>query len=134
MKRFGEVTVKNVALAKIAEIGNGYDLPLTLLGSSTWGDDEIEFREDFGQFYEEMGSAEIRGKKIAIFGCGDSSYEFFCGAIDLLQEKVGDLGGVIVNEPLRIDDIRRMCLPTSSAGHVKLPPVCNSNSQSSFIV
>lgn len=96
-----EVTLKNVAQAQVAQLGNGFDL--TLLGSSTWGDAEIEFQEDFAPFYEEMDQANLKEKKVAVFGCGDSSYEFFCGAIDLLEEKAVDLGGLLVNEPLRID-------------------------------
>lgn len=96
-----DVTKKNVSQAKVSELGNGFDL--TVLGSSTWGDAEIEFQEDFAPFYEEMDKADLKGRKVALFGCGDSSYEFFCGAVDLLEEKIGDLGGVLVNESLRID-------------------------------
>ena len=96
-----EVTMKNVVDATVAELGNGYDL--AVLGSSTWGDDDIEFQEDFQIFYEDLGKAELKDKKVAIFGCGDSSYEHFCGAVDLLEEKMDTLGGEIVGEPLRID-------------------------------
>lgn len=96
-----EVTMKNVVDAIVAELGNGYDL--TVFGSSTWGDDDIEFQEDFALFYEDLDKAELKYKKVAIFGCGDSSYEHFCGAVDLLEEKMEALGGKIVGEPLRID-------------------------------
>jgi flavodoxin short chain len=96
-----DVTMKNVVDATVAELGNGYDL--TVLGSSTWGDDDIEFQEDFGIFYEDLDKAELKDKKVAIFGCGDSSYEHFCGAVDLLEEKMDILGGKIIGEPLRID-------------------------------
>lgn len=96
-----EVTVQNVTQAQVAQLGNGFDL--TLLGASTWGEAEIEFQEDFAPFYEDMGQAYLKEKKVAVFGCGDSSYEYFCGAVDLLEEKVADLGGLMVNEPLRID-------------------------------
>ncbi len=96
-----EVTMKNVVDATVAELGNGYDL--TVLGSSTWGDDDIEFQEDFALFYEDLDKAELKDKKVAIFGCGDSSYEHFCGAVDLLEEKMDSLGGKMVGEPLRID-------------------------------
>ncbi|WP_310601404.1 flavodoxin [Desulfobulbus sp.] len=96
-----EVTIQDVARTKVGELGNGFDL--TLLGSSTWGDAEIEFQEDFASFYEEMGGAELKGKKVALFGCGDSSYTYFCGAVNLLEEKMGELGAVVVNDPLRID-------------------------------
>ena len=96
-----KVTLKNVVDAKIEELGNGYDL--VLLGSSTWGDDEIEFQEDFAPFFEELDNAQLKDRQIAIFGCGDSSYEHFCGTVDLLEEKIEDLGAKIINEPLRID-------------------------------
>lgn len=95
------VTVKNVADAKISELGNGYDL--TLLGASTWGDEEIEFQEDFEPFFEEMDSANLKEKKVALFGCGDSSYEYFCGAVDELEEKMEKLEANVVHLSLRID-------------------------------
>ncbi len=95
-----EVTVKNVTQTQTAQLGK-YDL--TLLGSSTWGDAEIEFQEDFAGFYEDMGEANLKGKKIALFGCGDYSYKHYCGAVTLLEETVGDLGALLVNEPLMID-------------------------------
>ncbi|PIE58517.1 MAG: flavodoxin [Desulfobulbus propionicus] len=97
-----EATVKNVTDTTIEELGGEYDV--TLLGSSTWGDDEIEFQEDFEPFYEQIGDAkQLSGKNVALFGCGDTSYEYFCGAVDKLEEAMGDLGAKIVNEPLRID-------------------------------
>lgn len=95
------VTVKNVTDARISELGNGYDL--TLLGASTWGDDEIEFQEDFEPFFEELDSAKLKEKKVALFGCGDSSYEYFCGAVDELEEKMEKLEANVVHLSLRID-------------------------------
>ncbi|WP_448871249.1 flavodoxin [Desulfobulbus propionicus] len=96
-----EVVIQDVRKTKVEELGNGFDL--TLLGSSTWGDSEIELQEDFASFFEEMDKANLRSKKLAVFGCGDSSYPHFCGAVDQLREKIEDMGGVIVNEPLKID-------------------------------
>lgn len=96
-----EVCLQDVRKAKVEELGNGYDV--TVLGSSTWGDAEIEFQEDFAPFFDDMDKADLKGKKVAVFGCGDSSYTFFCGAVDSLQEKVEAMGGLIVNDPLKID-------------------------------
>jgi len=96
-----EIAVKDVVNTKVEELGEGYDL--TILGSSTWGDDEIEFQEDFADFFEELDQASLQGKKVAIFGCGDTSYEFFCGAVDLLEEKMATLNAKMIIEPLRID-------------------------------
>ncbi len=97
-----EVTVKNVTDVAVAELGGEYDV--TLFGSSTWGDAEIEFQEDFQEFFDdEIDKAELKDKKVAVFGCGDSSYEFFCGAVDELEEKMKSLGANNVNVPLKID-------------------------------
>ncbi len=96
-----EACLQDVRNAKVEELGNGYDV--TVLGSSTWGDAEIELQEDFAPFFDDMDKADLKGKKVAVFGCGDSSYTFFCGAVDSLQEKVEAMGGLIVNDPLKID-------------------------------
>lgn len=95
------VTVKNVTDTTIAELGNGFEL--TLLGASTWGEDEIEFQEDFEPFFGEMEAAKLEGKKVALFGCGDTSYEYFCGAVDELENMMDNLGAKMVNISLRID-------------------------------
>ncbi len=97
-----DVTVKNVTDVSVGELGGEYDV--TLLGSSTWGDSEIEFQEDFQEFFDdEIDKAELKDKKVAVFGCGDTSYEFFCGAVDQLEEKMKSLGANIVNVSLKID-------------------------------
>ncbi|PHR27285.1 MAG: flavodoxin [Desulfotalea sp.] len=95
------VVVKNVTDATVAELGNGHDI--TLLGASTWGDDAIEFQEDFDSFFQELDAANLKDKMVALFGCGDSSYEFFCGAVDELEEKMEKLQANVVNVSLRID-------------------------------
>ncbi len=97
-----DVTLTNVSDAEVSVLNEKYDL--YLLGSSTWGDDEIEFQEDFEPFYENMNSdLNLEGKSFALFGCGDSSYTYFCGAVDELEAKVEKLGGKVVCPSLRID-------------------------------
>ncbi|MGI6655738.1 MAG: flavodoxin [Desulfobulbus sp.] len=96
-----EVLVQDVRAVQVDQLGQGCDI--TLLGSSTWGEDEIEFQEDFAPFFDAMDRAELGGRKVALFGCGDSSYPHFCGAVDQLEEKVQALGAVVVGTPLRID-------------------------------
>lgn len=99
-----DYTIKkvNVSDVEVDILNETFDL--YLLGSSTWGEDEIEFQEDFEPFYESMkGGMNLSGKKFAVFGCGDSSYEYFCGAVDALEECLGKLGATLVCESLRID-------------------------------
>lgn len=95
-----DVHRKNVADANVEDL-DGPDL--VLFGCSTWGEDEIELQDDFLPFYESLDQAPIQGKKIAVFGCGDSSYTYFCGAVDAIEEKIGRLSGRLVLEGLKID-------------------------------
>jgi flavodoxin I len=96
-----EARVQDVNTVGISDYRNTYDL--LLLGCSTWGDDEIELQEDFSEFFERMDQLDLSGKKAAVFGCGDSSYPHFCGAVDVIEEKVESVGGSLVVSGLKID-------------------------------
>lgn len=88
-----DVTVDNMA--------DGYDA--VFLGCSTWGDEDVELQDDFIAVFENLDKAGLKGKKVAVFGCGDSSYEHFCGAVDVIEEKSESLGGVMLGDSLKID-------------------------------
>ena len=96
-----DVVVRNAAKVSAPELADGFDL--VLLGSSTWGDEDIELQDDFQPLYDDLEEAGLRGRKVAIFGCGDSSYPHFCGAVDAITEKAEALGAELVAEPLKID-------------------------------
>ena len=81
-----DVTVQNVADISPDDI---LDYDLILLGSSTWTEGELQ--EDFQDFFEEMDRLDLSGKKVAVFGPGDSSWEEYCRAVDLLEEKSREL-------------------------------------------
>lgn len=72
-----------------------------MLGAYTWGDGDLP--DDFIDLYEEMEELDLRGKAFAVFGSGDTSYEHFCGAVDLIEEKVKELGGDIVLPSVKIE-------------------------------
>ena len=66
----------NIAQGDIYEISKvtadtvaGYDT--LLLGSSTWGSGDLQ--DDWYDGIETLKGADLAGKKIALFGCGDSS-------------------------------------------------------------
>jgi flavodoxin len=50
-----------------------------------------------------MDKADLSGRKAAVFGCGDSSYTYFCGAVDAIEDKVKELGGELISDGLKID-------------------------------
>lgn len=95
------VDVKDAATVSADGLAEGYDL--VLFGCSTWGDDEIELQENFVPLYDALEKARLEGRKVAVFGCGDSGYTHFCGAVDAIAEKAEQLGAKIVGVPLKID-------------------------------
>ena len=92
--------------AKIgAEVVNVQDLPdevlsadNILLGTSTWGAGELQ-----DDWYDGIGiikGADLSGKTVAIFGCGDSaSYgDTFCGAMKELYDDAKAAGANVIGE------------------------------------
>ncbi len=78
------------------------DYSLVLFGCSTWGDEEIELQDDFIPLFDEFDSINAKDKKTAVFGCGDSSYTYFCGAVDSIEQKLTAMGAEVL-DTLKID-------------------------------
>ena len=95
------VEIRNAAGVDVANMADGFDA--VLLGSSTWGDEDIELQDDFVPVFESLDQAGLSGRKVGVFGCGDSSYTHFCGAVDAIEEKAEALGAVLMGDSLRID-------------------------------
>lgn len=83
-----EVTQLNTALAESYEA--------LILGTSTWGDGELQ--DDWYDGLKVLQGANLSGKTVALFGCGDSeSYsDTFCDAMGLLYEGLKDSGCAFV--------------------------------------
>ncbi len=96
-----EVKVLSAANASADGLCVPYDA--VLFGCSAWGTDEVELQGDFNSLFEEFDAIGVKGKKVACFASGDSSFEHFCGAVDVIEEKVQSLGAVIMEEGLRIE-------------------------------
>ena len=94
------VDVLNVTETKPEAVAS-YDL--AVLGSSTWGQGEIQ--DDFIDFYENMTSDSFDGKMGAVFGCGDSDMfpDNFCDAVDLIAQKAKECGAEIIGELFKVD-------------------------------
>lgn len=93
-----DVTIRNVVDVNPDDL-LAYDI--ILLGSSTWGEGDLQ--DDFVPFYEQMDDLSLAGKKAAAFGPGDSSYDMFCEAVNLLEEQLKDCGAKIIAPGLKID-------------------------------
>ena len=91
----------NIAQGDIYEISKvtadtvaGYDT--LLLGSSTWGSGDLQ--DDWDDGIETLKGADLAGKKIALFGCGDSSSysDTFCSALGTIYNDLKDSGATFV--------------------------------------
>ena len=60
---------------------------VALFGCSAWGTDEVELQTDFEP----------------CFASGDSSFEHFCGAVDVIEARLSELGGIQILEGLKLD-------------------------------
>lgn len=72
----------------------GYDV--LLLGSSTWGAGDLQ--DEWEGFVDELKSANLSGKEVAVFGTGDSaSYsDTFCDALGTLAAAAEQAGAKLV--------------------------------------
>lgn len=68
------------------------DFDALILGTSTWGDGELQ--DDWYDGIKLLKAANLSGKTIALFGCGDSdSYsDTFCDGMGLIYEEIKDSG------------------------------------------
>lgn len=69
-----------------------------IFGSSTWGQGELQ--EDFKNFLDVIKKANLKGKKVAIFGIGDSSVypDSFADALGVIFEALEGKGVTFVGE------------------------------------
>ncbi len=62
-----------------------------LLGSSTWGSGELQ--DDWEDFIVGLEPLDLKGKEIAVFGCGDETMsDTFCGAVGVLYDRLQKTG------------------------------------------
>jgi flavodoxin short chain len=95
------VSVLDAGKAAPAGLCAGRDC--VLFGCSTWGDDSIVLQDDFAALFDAFDAIGASGVKAAVFGCGDSGYTYFCGAVDAVYDKLEELGAQLIAPKLKID-------------------------------
>lgn len=80
-----------------------YDLLIFASPSWNYEGAEGELQTSFKKFVREYAGDFIKNKPCAVFGLGDSSYLYFCGAVDRLEKFVKENGGKLLSSSLRID-------------------------------
>ena len=96
-----EAVVLNASDAFADGLCTGYDA--VFFGCSAWGTDEVEMQDDFKPLFDEFEKIGCKGKKAAAFASGDSSFEHFCGAAPVIEERLASLGADIIEESLKVE-------------------------------
>jgi len=96
-----DVDSRDVAQTQVSDVVST-DTPI-MLGCSSWGEDEIGLQEDFDLFHSHLADTDLSGKTFVLFGCGDSSYKHFCGAVDKIGQTIKKNGAHLLGSPLKID-------------------------------
>ena len=79
-----EKDIHNVADSKPSDVG-AYDL--LIFGSSTWGKGQLQ--KDWYDFIDALEVLYLKGKKVAIFGCGDETMDdTFCAAVGEIYRRL----------------------------------------------
>ncbi len=99
-----DVTLEDCADIDEAVFNDAYDI--IFLGCSTWGVEPPEMQEDMEDFLDQLdeNEANLSGKKIAVFGCGDDSYPHFAEAVAMMTARIKERGANVVATGLRICD------------------------------
>jgi len=92
------VTLRNAYEASVEELEEHEHL---ILGSSTW--DEGDLQSDWALFEREFEEMDLSGKWGACFGAGNKSFTMFCGAVDILENRVKNNGGRLLVQSLKVD-------------------------------
>ena len=97
-----QVNMRNASYVTTEEI---HDHQVLLLGSSSWdwqGDEGRPLRSMI-ELMENLKSEDLDHKPVAIFGCGDTDFTHFCGAVDHIEEFAKQKNTQILTDPLKVD-------------------------------
>ncbi len=84
--------VRDVATSSPSDLA-AYDL--IIIGTSTWGNGALQ--EDWYDFVDGAEALDLKGKTIALFGCGDVTMsETFCSAVGKLYKDFKETGADFV--------------------------------------
>lgn len=89
------VDAKDIINVKDADPVQFGDYEVLILGTSTWGDGELE--EDWYDLLTGVEVLALHGKKIAVFGCGDENMaDTFCNGVGELYSRLQRTGATFI--------------------------------------
>jgi flavodoxin I len=76
-----------------------------IFGSPSWEDEGKDGQPlpDVTRFIKSLTAEDVAGKKLGIFGLGDTSYPHYCGAVDVMEGLFKGINLTPAVESLRID-------------------------------
>lgn len=101
----GKGHVVSVKDAKTATPEDVTAAPFFILGSPSWDHDGLEGQPlpEMEEFIARCKEVALNGKPCAVFGLGDSSYTYFCGAVTYLEAFIKRTKGTLVVPSLKVD-------------------------------
>ncbi len=92
---------------------------LIILGSSTWGDGDLQ--DDFSDFLDGLAAVDLKGKRVAIFGCGDESMtDTFCNAVGTIYKRMQPTDGYEFNHSDAVVDGKAEGLLIDQVNHPEI--------------
>ena len=76
-----------------------------IVGSPSWEDEGKDGQPlpEIRKFLESLTADDLKNKKVAVIGLGDISYPHFCGAVDVIEEKLKNLNVNLAIQSLKVD-------------------------------
>ncbi len=93
-----EIKTFDLDLIDIEQLSN-YDA--VLIGTYTWDDGELPYESE--DFYTDLEGVNLNGQVFGVYGSGDTCYDTFGLAIDLMADRLKNLGATMVPERLKVD-------------------------------
>ncbi len=95
-----EVTVKTFDF-DVIDVDTLPDYDALLVGTYTWDDGEFPYEVE--DFYIDLEGVDLTGLVCGVYGSADSFYDTYGLAIDLMADRLKNLGATMVEERLKID-------------------------------
>lgn len=86
-------------LHDVAKAGTDFSkYDVILFGSSSYGMGDLQ--DDWESYIEKLKEVDLSGKKVALFGCGDSSSysDTFCNAVGKIYESIKNNGAQFIGQ------------------------------------